>query len=162
VVMEHGRIRQAGPPREIYGAPRDRYVAEFIGGQNVLRGKVERFNGETVVINAPDCKSIVVPLPEARHLSDGEQVDLAVRRDHVRLMRPEGEAAAQANSPANALSARIHAVEYQGNYVKVMLETGEQDEFVAYVPEGDFFAHLFEVGETVLATWDAAESRLLA
>ena len=39
VVMEKGKIKQAGPAREVYAEPRDRYVAEFLGGQNVLSGK---------------------------------------------------------------------------------------------------------------------------
>ena len=45
VVMEKGRIKQAGPAREVYSAPRDRYVAEFLGGQNVFCGRVERGRG---------------------------------------------------------------------------------------------------------------------
>ena len=40
VVMEKGQIKQAGPARAVYDQPRDRYVAEFLGGQNVLSGKV--------------------------------------------------------------------------------------------------------------------------
>ena len=38
VVMEKGKIKQAGPARDVYDQPRDRYVAEFLGGQNVLSG----------------------------------------------------------------------------------------------------------------------------
>ena len=41
VVMEQGRIEQAATPREIFLAPRNAYVARFIGGQNVLSGSVE-------------------------------------------------------------------------------------------------------------------------
>src|SRR5713101_140469 len=42
VVMEKGKIKQSGPARDVYAHPRDRYVAEFLGGQNVLSGKVEK------------------------------------------------------------------------------------------------------------------------
>ena len=38
VVMEKGKIKQAGPARDVYDQPQDRYVAEFLGGQNVLTG----------------------------------------------------------------------------------------------------------------------------
>ncbi|MGN6460639.1 MAG: ABC transporter ATP-binding protein, partial [Pseudolabrys sp.] len=37
-VMSEGRIHQIGSPEEIYGRPRDRFVASFIGDANVLRG----------------------------------------------------------------------------------------------------------------------------
>ena len=45
VVMEKGKIRQAGPARDVYDSPNDRYVAEFLGGQNVLTGNVRTVNG---------------------------------------------------------------------------------------------------------------------
>ena len=37
VVMEDGRIRQAGSPREVFGNPATSFVARFIGGHNVLQ-----------------------------------------------------------------------------------------------------------------------------
>lgn len=37
VVMQGGRIEQAGPPRAVFNAPRNEFVARFIGGHNVIR-----------------------------------------------------------------------------------------------------------------------------
>ncbi len=49
VVMNGGRIEQSGPPREIYSAPRSRFVAEFMGLTNFLpaqlSGDVIEFEG---------------------------------------------------------------------------------------------------------------------
>ncbi|EWY38740.1 spermidine/putrescine ABC transporter ATPase [Skermanella stibiiresistens SB22] len=36
VVMNNGKIAQAGTPREVFNQPRDAFVARFIGGHNVL------------------------------------------------------------------------------------------------------------------------------
>ena len=36
VVMDHGQIRQAGTPRQIFEAPASVFIARFIGGHNVL------------------------------------------------------------------------------------------------------------------------------
>lgn len=36
VVMNAGRIEQAGPPRDVFNAPRTEFVARFIGNHNVL------------------------------------------------------------------------------------------------------------------------------
>src|SRR5258707_11883549 len=41
VVMAHGHIDQAASARDIFIAPRNAYVARFVGGQNVLSGTVE-------------------------------------------------------------------------------------------------------------------------
>lgn len=38
VVMRNGEIQQAGTPQEIYNEPANRYVANFIGESNILRG----------------------------------------------------------------------------------------------------------------------------
>ncbi|WP_376964672.1 ABC transporter ATP-binding protein [Azospirillum sp. A26] len=40
VVMNQGRIEQAGPPRELFNQPRTAFVARFIGGHNVIEGGV--------------------------------------------------------------------------------------------------------------------------
>ncbi len=36
VVMNGGQIEQAGTPREVFNAPRTAFVAQFIGGHNVI------------------------------------------------------------------------------------------------------------------------------
>ena len=40
VVMDHGRISQAGTPREVFDSPANRFIARFIGGHNVVEGPV--------------------------------------------------------------------------------------------------------------------------
>jgi len=158
VVMENGRIKQAGSAREVYAAPRDRYVAEFLGGQNVLSGEVDSVNGASFSFSAADACGIVVPLVGARRIASGERVDIAVRRDDIRLRRP-GAAADLAGW--NAVRTAIRAIEYQGSFVKVMLDAEAGSEFVATIPEREFFDDPFEVGDTVLASWMAERSRLL-
>ena len=41
VVMRKGAIAQIGTPREVYFAPKDRFVAEFIGAANIVEAPVE-------------------------------------------------------------------------------------------------------------------------
>jgi iron(III) transport system ATP-binding protein len=48
-VMRDGAIRQAGTPREIYTRPADRFVAEFVGQANVLRGEARPTDDETLI-----------------------------------------------------------------------------------------------------------------
>jgi iron(III) transport system ATP-binding protein len=38
-VMNSGRIEQIGSPREVYDQPRSEFVARFLGGSNIIRGK---------------------------------------------------------------------------------------------------------------------------
>jgi len=159
VVMEKGRIRQAGPAREVYAAPRDRGVAEFLGGQNVLSGRVLTVNGTKAVFGGQEVRGIEIPLRPGLRLSAGDAIDVAVRRDDVELMRPED---GPPGPGVASVASRVLAVEYQGYFVKVMLDLGGQDGFTAYVPERRYFSNPFNVGDVVLATWDVDRAHLLA
>ena len=158
VVMEKGKIKQAGPARDVYDQPRDRYVAEFLGGQNVLSGKIERIEGDSAMISAEEMRDVVVPMGQRRTLSAGDRVDFAVRRDDVDLVRPEAGAGRQrAKVPS-----RVRAIEYQGNFVKVILDSIGSDELIAYVPDRIFYRDPFSIGDIVVAGWDKDKTRMLA
>jgi putative spermidine/putrescine transport system ATP-binding protein len=47
VVMRKGAIAQIGTPREVYFAPKDRFVAEFVGAANIVEAPIEQ--GELVL-----------------------------------------------------------------------------------------------------------------
>jgi putative spermidine/putrescine transport system ATP-binding protein len=158
VVMEHGKIKQAGAARDVYAHPHDRYVAEFMGGQNVLSGRVEKVNGASFTLAQAAPSGIEVPLQARSTVSVGDKVDIAVRRDDVALVRPGRELPPGTTS----LPSRVLAIEYQGYFVKVMLDAVPDDEFVAYVPEKTFFADPFTVGDVVMATWATGSALSLA
>ncbi len=158
VVMEKGRIKQAGPARDVYDQPQDRYVAEFLGGQNVLRGKVEKIDGEQAIVVAPEMRDVSVPIGTRRGLVPGIEVDFAVRRDDVELARPDRhDGAGRA-----AVASRVRAIEYQGNFVKVLLDPVSGDDLIAYVPDRIFYRDPFAVGDVVMAGWATEKARMLA
>ena len=156
VVMEKGQIKQFGPAREVYANPRDRYVAEFLGGQNVFSGAVEAVSGDRATISAPGMHAVAVPIGTTR-LSRGDHIDIAVRRDDIDLLRPGRDLPLDNSS----IASRVLAVEYQGNFVKVMLDAIGADEFVAYVPERVFFHDPYTIGDVVMAAWPTDHARLL-
>ena len=157
VVMEQGKIRQAGAARDVYASPKDRYVAEFLGGQNVLSGRVQTVNGQHAVVAPPEGTGITVPLTPGIHVNNGDPIAIAVRRDDIELVRPDEAAAAGTAS----VSSRVTAIEYQGYFVKVMLDAGSREDFVVYVSERKFFGNPLNVGDVVLATWPIEVARLL-
>jgi putative spermidine/putrescine transport system ATP-binding protein len=157
VVMEKGKIRQAGPAREVYATPKDRYVAEFLGGQNVLSGQVRTVNGHHAVVAPPTGSGITVPLTPGIQVDAGDAIAIAVRRDDIEIVRPGSPAPAD----TTAVSSRVIAIEYQGYFVKVMLDAGSNADFVVYVSERKFFNDPVSVGDAVFATWPVEVARLL-
>jgi iron(III) transport system ATP-binding protein len=78
VVMNQGAIEQAGPPEEIYERPRTEFVAHFIGGTNVLRG---RWDGRDAV----DCGYGLVLRCGSGEFGAGDATPVSVRHHDVRL-----------------------------------------------------------------------------
>jgi putative spermidine/putrescine transport system ATP-binding protein/spermidine/putrescine transport system ATP-binding protein len=113
-VMFEGRIRQVGSPDEIYRRPADRFVASFVGDVNVLRGRLDRTDGQAVV--TVGAARISVPGEPLARVRSGDPVDLFVRPEQLRL--------ASAGEPI-AVEGTVAAHIYQGGYVNLYLEAPE-------------------------------------
>ncbi len=85
-VMSQGRVRQVGSPHEIYHAPVNRFVADFIGDINILTGRVLRAEAGRVQVELPGGARIVVKSGSA---STGDAVTLAVRPERAETAAPE-------------------------------------------------------------------------
>jgi putative spermidine/putrescine transport system ATP-binding protein/spermidine/putrescine transport system ATP-binding protein len=81
-VMFEGRIRQVGGPDEIYRRPADRFVASFVGDVNVLRGRLDRVDGQAIVTLG--AVKISVPREPLARVQSGGRVDLFVRPEQLR------------------------------------------------------------------------------
>jgi iron(III) transport system ATP-binding protein len=91
-IMNEGKIIQLGSPRELYRAPADRFVAEFVGLSNIIpvdvletnsKGATVRVLGQTVRSRRPpknpDGQVSIVLRPEALHIKDADQPGVPAR-----------------------------------------------------------------------------------
>ena len=83
VVLNGGRIEQAGRPLELYDHPANLFVAGFIGSpaMNFLAGKVVR--GATSQLVTDD--GVSVPLPDVDGLTEGREVTYGFRPEYTTL-----------------------------------------------------------------------------
>jgi len=125
----------------------------------VLSGQIQSVNGQHAVMAAAAGGGIRVSLTPGVNLATGDAIALAVRRDDIDLVRPDHKAAASEGTVE--VASRVRAIEYQGYFVKVMLDAGSSEDFVVYVPERKFFSNAFGIGDTVLATWPMNVARVL-
>ncbi len=158
VVMEQGKIEQAASARDIFLHPRNAYVARFIGGQNVLSGSVERLaDGRAVAMTSTGAR-VEVPLAGKR-IVPGETLFASLRRDRIAVRRPApGEAR---RDVVNSVVGEIHAIENQGSYVKVTIDLGDGEEFVANVLDEDYFVDPIDIGDRAVASWSPGDVRML-
>jgi putative spermidine/putrescine transport system ATP-binding protein len=158
VVMDQGRIEQAASPNTIYNTPRTAYVARFIGGQNVLSGKLESLTDGTATLRDAGGGRLTVPFGGAKP-QPGSQLYIAIRRDRIAVARAAGNASDA--SEVNVVRGKVHSIEYQGSYAKVTIDLLHPEEFVANVPDVDFLRSPVEIGDEVLARWSVGDVRLL-
>ena len=84
VVMNAGRIEQAGPPVELYDKPRNKFVAGFLGSpaMNFIPGILERKSGRAAVRTA---SGVELPAPSA-DTAEGRAVEVGIRPEDYRLL----------------------------------------------------------------------------
>jgi iron(III) transport system ATP-binding protein len=82
VVMNGGRVEQAGTPDEVYQRPASRFVADFIGRANFVEGRVERVDGGSVELGLFG-RSMTVPAASGQRAGDSAVV--VVRPESIRV-----------------------------------------------------------------------------
>jgi putative spermidine/putrescine transport system ATP-binding protein len=159
VVMNQGRTAQAGPAPEIYTLPRNAYVARFMGGHNVLNGTVTAVAHGMATLVSISGERYAVLLP-AQHGAADAAVYCSIRRDRIALTKAPPCGATMPAEP-NAICGMVHAIEYQGAYVKVTIQRSGHEDFVAHLADRDFFTQQVDIGDRVVARWAVEDVHVL-
>jgi thiamine transport system ATP-binding protein len=116
-VLNEGTVEQVATPRDIYHRPESRFVAEFVGDNNVFEGKIEAVDGDTATVAVSD-ETLRVGLGDWRgsSVSEGDRLTFCVR--------PEGLAV---GSGTNQLTARVTSAEFLGETTRVRLDWSGQE-----------------------------------
>jgi putative spermidine/putrescine transport system ATP-binding protein len=151
VVMDTGHIEQAGTAEEIYGKPKTTYVAEFMGGWNVVNGTVAEVNNGGMTLKGSSGEIYHL---NANGVDVGRVLSFGIRRDKVYIASSEDDS-------QNSIKGIVHALEYQGNWVKVTIVKPNDERIVAVIDDHKFFNNPAKVGDNVYAAWATDEGRLL-
>ena len=106
-VMRRGRVVQVGTPRQLYTRPESAFVAEFIGGTNLLPGTVDE-RGDLLTVRTP--VGLIRAVNGAKDIARGDLVFCSVRPESLRL-QTEGPLSAELNQ----LTAEIQSIMYFGD-----------------------------------------------
>jgi putative spermidine/putrescine transport system ATP-binding protein len=155
VVMDQGRIEQAAAPEVIYATPESAYVARFMGGHNVLSGRLARIAGGIGTLENEKGQRFEVAMADDV-AGPGAPVNVSIRRDRVALHN-----GAAAGAAINQVSGTVYAIEYQGAYVKVTMRIAGDEEFVAYLRDDQFLRNPVQIGDAATASWQRADLHLL-
>jgi iron(III) transport system ATP-binding protein len=112
-VMKDGRVLQVGAPKELYERPRTRFVADFVGTNNLVPGRVREHAGADLVVD-----TAVGALRAVSSGPVGERCVLAIRPENVAIDAGGGGAAG-----ANVVRGRVSFVAYLGSALRYDVET---------------------------------------
>ena len=127
VIMGEGNIQQVGSSREIYRTPKNRFVAEFVGRNNILSGTVQTVEADTLVVNTPS-GDFSVPKPEDRSFQAADPISFSVSADLVTI-------SAERSDADNCVECNLISEEFIGSVVTLFLEANDGTELKAQVQE---------------------------
>lgn len=105
VVLNQGRIQQIGKPDVIYNQPQNKFVANFVGHANILKGSIETAGG-TYYFNSGQLKFKVSNID---HLNSRENIMVVIRPERLTF---------HSESPHKAEIARVV---YNGNFIRYFI-----------------------------------------
>jgi putrescine transport system ATP-binding protein len=123
-VMRDGKLAQVAGPRELYEAPRSRWIAEFVGDVNLFDGEFKLRDGHRLVIATQDAGTLVVAEPR-EPLGEG-RLSVAIRPEKVKLSRRGPVSEIGLATSINSLDGVIADICYLGGTTtyKVKLDAG--------------------------------------
>jgi iron(III) transport system ATP-binding protein len=144
-VMNAGRIEQLGTPQEVYDAPRSEFVARFLGGSNILRGRALDASRVAFAGTAVDCSG--------GPLVPGADVAVSVRQHDIAIAGTE-----PAIAGGSALWGRVVRNVFLGATRDYIVEAKDGTQLrVTATPEANFAP-----GSEVWLTLPGAACRALA
>lgn len=151
VVMNAGRIEQIGAPRDIYRKPATRFVAEFLGGNNVLDGTIVAVEGGRARL-----ETALGPIEVDASGPLGARVTLVIPADLIALGPADGP------SPGmNCVAAKVRTLELAGSSITVFLTTERGSDLSVQVALHSLERVPLDVGAHVTARWPASHGLIL-
>lgn len=147
-VMSAGEVQQVGSPREVYEAPRNRFVADFIGETNLLDVTVSSVADGQALCVLPGGREIICP---AAAVVDPGPGHLSVRPERM-VLAPEADA---------LLSGEVENHIYLGTDMQVVVRLDDGEVLTLRVQNSDAVA-IPAIGSRVGIALEAGAARLLA
>ncbi len=129
-VMRDGTPEQVAVPQAIYRRPETRFVAEFVGDNNVFAGAVRSVDesgpdGETPATLEVGTETFAVDLAD-REVSVGDAVTFCVRPENLRVGAGDAGSSERPRS-RNATTATVESAEFLGETTRVHLDWQGQE-----------------------------------
>jgi len=154
VVMDHGLVEQVGAPDEVYRWPETRFVADFLGHSNILKGQAGGGGEGKAEVRL---ENDLVVRANANGAELGERVELVVRAHKVAVGLPGLAASNGAAEDPNIFSGQVSDANYLGGTASYFIDVdGVRFQAINAIEE-----HMFKEGDAVEIRIDPKDCVLL-
>ena len=149
VVMNHGRIEQIGDPREIYHAPKNRFVAGFIGANNIFDGEVVGVKDGCVQVKTADGVFHASPPPRVPKV--GDEIEFVVAAADMEISTEQGD-----------VSCVLTGEEFIGGFVMLHLKSKCGMKLMAQISADELREFGGLRGREIWLSWRAEKTHVLS
>ncbi|KQS71607.1 hypothetical protein ASG39_20275 [Rhizobium sp. Leaf371] len=150
-VFEGGKISQIDPPTALYNAPRNDFVAGFIGENNRIPARI--------ISHGPPSRLAV----SGRAIVSALSVDIAPTETHACIMiRPERlRRVAHLCQLPNTIDVVVSEVSYHGDSYRLRASLDDGIDVITRIPN-DGTQSIPDIGESILLGWSTEDARAFA
>ena len=152
IVMSDAVIQQTGTSREIYTTPKTRFVAEFIGNNNLFEGHLRSISGSIALIDQGESMLYVNIANVNSNHSIGSKVSVSIRAD--RMVTGEHP------DMGNRVEATYIATEYLGSLETDVFEYAP-NHYIQVEQHRESTIRDYKVGDRETICWPATAAVLL-
>jgi len=159
-IMREGRIVQFGSPQELYDAPVNRYVADFVGESNFIEGAVVSADDHAATLQTAQGITITAPFSALGYQpAKGETAIAAIRPEVIELWR-DGETPPAGAQPMECGTIRNRI--YLGDHTEFGIETARLGMLLVRLPKASSAATGLQPGDAVALGWNADRALILS
>ena len=147
-VFNDGQIQQLSTPAGLYENPENAFVAQFIGENNKLIGKVKNINNNEVTVKT--AQNLEVKALKGNCGEVGSDTTLSIRPERIHL-----------NSKYKyKVIALVKQLIYHGDHIRCLIELDKENEFIVKIPNSNIQNNL-KIGEKISLSWDSKDCHAL-
>ena len=150
-VFNDGVIQQLSSAKALYEKPDNSFVAQFIGENNKLNGKVSEISGESCKITLLDGTEVTAKAVNVGN--PGASTTVSIRPERLEINPNDA-------SVTNRLAGRIEELIYHGDHIRTRMSVAGNSNFIVKVPNTATARHL-DVGDTATIGWRTEDGRAL-
>ena len=148
VVMNKGKIVQIGTPEEIFRNPKTDFIAEFIGFENIFRGKADYDEKQRILkFNTGNL--------EIQAVSDKKDRETAcIRPENIIISN-----SAPDTSMRNVFEGKIIDIQDQGSFYKIIIDIGEK--IITYITQQSLIELDVKNNKQIFVSFKASAVKIL-